>query len=265
MKKQIQNNSNAGQSNAEVRKSQKHDVNLQKNTMLYFQIGLILCLLGTFALFEMRFESKIYEVAQNQPELEELYETSMPTIKEYVPEAKPEPKSEIPKKIIDEVLEVENDHKDIVQEVITQEQNITSKPTEILKPEDVAPVDPPIIDNVHVNAVQFVPIFPGCEKYELNSKRRKCLNEKMGKLVKRKFDNDIAGELGLSGLQRILVQFTVDKTGVIKDIKTRAPHPKLEKEALRIANKIPEMIPGKMGTEPVNVIYNLPITFRVNN
>ena len=33
---------NAGQSTTEGKKSQKHDANLQKNSTLYFQIGLIL-------------------------------------------------------------------------------------------------------------------------------------------------------------------------------------------------------------------------------
>ena len=48
----------AGQSITEVKKPQKHDANLQKNSTLYFQIGLILCLLGTYSLFEMQFQEK---------------------------------------------------------------------------------------------------------------------------------------------------------------------------------------------------------------
>ena len=41
-----------------MKTSHKHDANLQKNSTLYFQIGLILCLLGTYALFEMEFQDK---------------------------------------------------------------------------------------------------------------------------------------------------------------------------------------------------------------
>ena len=48
----------AGQSTTEAKKSQKHDANLQKNSTLYFQIGLILCLLMTYGLFEMQFQEK---------------------------------------------------------------------------------------------------------------------------------------------------------------------------------------------------------------
>ena len=42
-----------------VKKSQKHDANLQKNSTLYFQVGLIICLFMVYGLFEMKFESEI--------------------------------------------------------------------------------------------------------------------------------------------------------------------------------------------------------------
>ena len=45
----------AGQSNP-PQKPRKHDANLQKNSTLNFQIGLILCLLGTYGVFEMKFK-----------------------------------------------------------------------------------------------------------------------------------------------------------------------------------------------------------------
>ena len=47
------------QNDKNVTTSQKHDLNLQKNTTLYFQIGLILCLLAVFGLLEMRFETTV--------------------------------------------------------------------------------------------------------------------------------------------------------------------------------------------------------------
>jgi len=42
MKDLNKSHSIAGQGNKNVQKSQKHDANLQKNSTLYFQIGLIL-------------------------------------------------------------------------------------------------------------------------------------------------------------------------------------------------------------------------------
>lgn len=40
--------------NAPVSKPKKHDANLQKNTALYFQVGLILALFAVYCLFEMQ-------------------------------------------------------------------------------------------------------------------------------------------------------------------------------------------------------------------
>ena len=66
--KNLKNTTNvAGQSNKNIVKSQKHDVNLQKNSTLYFQVGLILCLLATYGLFEMKFETQLAKLAQVAP------------------------------------------------------------------------------------------------------------------------------------------------------------------------------------------------------
>ena len=88
-------------------------------------------------------------------------------------------------------------------------------------------------------------------------------SQKINKLVNRKFNTEIASEYGLSGVQKIYTQFTIDKNGNVVDIKARAPHPALEKEAQRIIDKIPHMKPGYQRDVAVGVIYNLPITFQV--
>lgn len=263
MKNQSQNNNNAGQSTVEVRKSQKHEVNLQKNTTLYFQIGLILCLLGTYALFEMQFVEKQIEVVREDPpnDVLEIAMTEVVVEQQKVPETKPL----VTKTKLTDTFKLEDNttsEPDPTELITKNEPIVTNKPT--LKVESLTPIEEPI-DEIHISAVEFSPIFPGCEKYELDSQRKKCLNENLGKLVKKKFDTDIAVDYGLSGVQRINVEFKVDKTGNIIDIRTRSPHPKLDAEALRIANKIPKMKPGRMGETPVNVIYNLPITFKVQD
>ncbi|PHO01694.1 hypothetical protein CSC82_22240 [Rhodobacteraceae bacterium 4F10] len=43
----------------------------------------------------------------------------------------------------------------------------------------------------------------------------------------------------------------------------RAPHPRLKKEAERVARKIPKMKPGRQRGRAVRVGYTLPITFNV--
>ena len=47
------------------------------------------------------------------------------------------------------------------------------------------------------------------------------------------------------------------------DVRARAPHPVLEKEAVKLIQKLPRMTPGKQRGKPVGVLYALPILFEV--
>ena len=53
--KNLKNHDLIRQNESKVKSSQKHDVNLRKNSTLYFQIGLIVCLLATYGVIEMKF------------------------------------------------------------------------------------------------------------------------------------------------------------------------------------------------------------------
>jgi protein TonB len=120
------------------------------------------------------------------------------------------------------------------------------------------------IDIVPFTAIEEVPIFPGCNGDNLS--RKKCMQNKMTKHILKKFNIKVAQRLDLSpGRKRISVQFKINKSGIVEDIRVRAPHPKLEKEAIRVIKLLPQMIPGKQKGKPVNVRYNLPITFNVED
>ncbi len=254
----------ADQSSDLVRKSQKHDVNLRKNSSLYFQIGLILCLLGTYGLFEMEFEK------QNSKDVVFVDPPDVFTISaiNYVTEPdapKQEPIERKRKQVVTNTFDiVKNDIATLDLDILT-----TPKPegpiidSNSLKDES-APIEKPIEIFDMIN-VEIVPIYPGCEKMSNNKDRVQCMSDKLARLIQRKFDTGLAGELGLSGLQKIYIQFKIDKFGKISEVITRAPHPRLEEEAERLTRKIPEMIPGMQRHQPVSVVYNLPIVFKVQD
>jgi periplasmic protein TonB len=242
-----------------VEKSQKHDANLQKNSTIYFQIGLIVCLLTVYGLFEMKFETTIPPIVCLGPPDEPIY-VHIPEIRHEVPDFV-EPVEQSKSKSTTNFKEVIDDTplKDFVKDI---------EPTkDFVPPVDTAKVivlDKPVDDApVHFLRIEQVPIYPGCEKAKGNEERKQCMSEKITKLVQRKFDGTIASDYGLSGMQKIDVQFTIDKTGHIKDVKTRSPHPKLDEEAERVISILPKMLPGKQRDKPVGVIYTLPIVFDV--
>lgn len=264
MKNSKKDLNNAGQSTVEVKKSQKHDANLQKNSTMYFQIGLILCLLATYGLFEMQFQEK--KVKIDVVESNDL--ATIDVVPDYrveqVVEKKSEPKVERSRDLKDVYKAVENDTPDIEEVIFTPDDPKPSdEPT--VKPEDIIvdKVDPPV--DVPFYKIEKAPIYPGCEKMNTNEDRKKCMSDKITKLVGRKFNTEIASDHGISGLQVIQTQFTVDKNGNVTDVKIRAPHPVLEKEAIRVIDKIPSMKPGYQQNKAVGVIYNLPIKFMVRD
>ncbi|WP_299364878.1 energy transducer TonB [Winogradskyella sp.] len=264
MKNSKKNINSVGQSATDVRKSQKHDANLQKNSTLYFQIGLILCLLGTYSLFEMQFQNKkiIPDIAI--PNEMATIDVAPNYQVEIIEDKKPEPKVERSTTLIDKFKEVKDDTPDLEKEIFTPD--TPKKTKEPFKVDDIEfieqPVDLPPVDFIKV---EKVPVYPGCEKKKTNEEKRTCMSKKIAKLVNRKFNTGIAERYGITGFQKIDTQFTVDKHGNITDIKIRSPHPALDKEARRVIDKIPSMIPGYQRNTPVGVIYNLPIKFEIRN
>lgn len=257
------NHTLVGQNEQSVKKPQKHDANLQKNSTLYFQVGLILILLATYGLFEMQF-------MKTEIGIEQIYIPTEPdSYVNYVPEPIKEPQTE-PKEPVREKLlainlkPIEDDIStiEINRDIISEPESSPAKSVNI---EDVIVEKPieslPAMDFIRV---EQVPIYPGCESYSSRDDLKNCMSEKLGNLVSKKFNSDVASDLGLSGKQNIYVQFTIDKTGNVTKIKARAPHYRLENEAVKVINKIPQMVPGKQRDQNVEVIYTLPIRLQVN-
>ncbi|MBZ9779744.1 M56 family metallopeptidase [Psychroflexus sp. CAK8W] len=118
--------------------------------------------------------------------------------------------------------------------------------------------------DVPFSVIEEVPIFPGCEGLSSNEERKECMSKKLSQFVNQNFDVNLAENLGLTGVNRVYVQFKIDKTGEIVNVAARAPHPDLEAEGIRVINKLPKMQPGKQKGENIGVLYSLPITFQIS-
>ena len=235
----------------ETKKNTKAD--LSKKSILFFQLGLILALLVVWQLIEL----KVYADPVAPPDLvltDQFEEEAVPITQ--MEEVKP---PEPPQEVIEEI-EIIDDEKDVIETVIAS----TEPDEKILEVAEVEFVEKDeVIEDFNINSVEEVPVFPGCENLADNNARKECFGEKVNTLVGRTFDSSLGSELGLSGLHRIYVSFKVEKDGTVSVLGVRAPHPKLEEEAIRVINKFPELIPGKQGGRPVGVTYSLPIIFRI--
>ena len=72
----------------------------------------------------------------------------------------------------------------------------------------------------------------------------------------------MAAENGVQG--RVTVQFVVDKTGRVGEVKiVRSVDKELDKEAVRVCKSLPKFTPGRQNGQAVAVWYTLPVTFKL--
>ncbi len=220
------------------------------------QLGLVCALLVTYIAVENKTYEKEYDSLGRVDMGEEVQDVTI----DFIPEP-PKPVEKIPlAPVPDNIKKVDNEEEEdaIIFESTEDEPDVPLKLEDLVEVD----VDEPIKEDVPFAVIENVPVFPGCTG--TNDEKKQCLEKKMQKHVQRYFDADLANELGLApGKKRIFLQFKIGKTGKIEDVQARAPHPRLKKEAFRIAEKLPLMEPGKQQGRPVRVKYTIPITFKV--
>ena len=238
----------------ELKKNPK--ANVGRNSSLYFAIGLALMLfLTNYAINYKTYDKSNIDIGQLN--LDELDEEEIPITEQLQTPPPPPPPPAAP-----EVIEIVEDEVEIEETVI--ESTESDQEQEIV---EVAEVEVEEVDEdieVPFAVIENVPVFPGCEGGSNNDKKE-CMSKKIADFVNKKFNTELASDLGLSGRQRINVIFKIDKSGSITGIRARAPHPGLEKEAARVIGLLPKMKPGKQRGKAVTVPYSLPIVFQVQD
>ena len=237
----------------ESKKNPKADVS--RNGSIYFAVGLAFILFLTHSMIEWKTYDKS-DIDIGKLNLDNELEEEIPIIEQVIPPPPPPPPPAAPEVI--EVVEDEEEVEETVIESTETDQDEEIEVEEIEVEEFVEDVEVPFA------VIENVPEYPGCERGS-NAEKRKCMSDKIAKFVQRKFNTDLAGDLGLSGRQRISVIFKIDKNGNVVGVRSRAPHPRLEKEAARVINMLPKMKPGRQRGKPVIVPYSLPITFQVQD
>jgi len=72
----------------------------------------------------------------------------------------------------------------------------------------------------------------------------------------------MAAENNIQG--RVVVQFVVDKTGKVGEVKVvRSVDKDLDKEAVRVCKSLPKFTPGRQNGQAVSVWYTLPVQFKL--
>lgn len=227
---------------------------------LFFQLGLMLTLLLIYVALEWKTVDRyIGDLDQVAVQSEEIIEIP---ITQRIMEVKPPP----PPPPAPEKIEIVSDQEDIIETVLESTETDETEFIEVTEYEDIDEIieEEEVEKDIPFAIIEQVPIYPGCKGD--NEKLKKCLQDKINLHVQKYFKTELAQELGLdAGKKKVYVQFKIDKTGEITNIRARGPHARLEKEAIRVVHLLPSMTPGKQRRKPVNVSYTLPITLQVVN
>jgi len=229
--------------------------NLDNYSKIFMQLGLVLALFVTYVIVE-------YEIVNR--EFKELSEVSFISIveNETIITKRPQPKIPKVKKPQPFIsIDKKKDLEDLIETVI-KPIDLEPKVSDFLDTFTEVKIDEEIIEDVPMDFVENAPIFPGCKGN--NKELKDCFNKKIQQHFQKKFDSDLPNELGFSsGKKRVIMLFKIDESGNIIDIRTKAPHPKLDKEAQRIIKLLPKMKPGQQQGKAVRVKYTLPMRIDV--
>ena len=231
------------------------NVDVGRNSSLYFMIGLTSILFLTWQSLEVKTyekDSVVSEVLEVSDDLKE----DVP-ITEIIRTAPPPPPPSAP-----DVIEIVEDVEDVEETIIesTESSQETFVEDAIVSVDDVEAeeVEEDIV--VPFAVIEYVPVFPGCEIYETQEERKACFNQKVQEHIKANFEYpQVALDMGISG--RVFLQFVIDSQGRVANIQKRGPDQLLEKEAVRIISTLPTVKPGIQRGKPVKVTYSIPINF----
>ncbi|MBI9040285.1 energy transducer TonB [Lutibacter sp.] len=237
----------------QIKKNPK--ANLENYSKLFMQLGLVLALLVVYLAIEKKTYDRVIAdlglATYNIEDDEQIVE---------IEQVKP-PEQQAPPPPTPDKIEVVEDEKEVEETII---ESTETNEKEAVQVKQIVEVDEEedFMEDVPFAIIEDVPVFPGCKGSKAQLKE--CLQEKITQHVNRKFNSELASDLGLTpGIKRIFVMFKIDKTGNITDVQARAPHKRLQDEAIRVVESLPKMIPGKQRGRPVGVKYSLPIAFKV--
>jgi len=218
----------------ELKKSD--DANLEKKRIPLIIIGILF----STALVLVAFEWKAYEV-----EISELGMLDYDLIEEeIIPISQQQPPPPPPPPAPTTVIEIVEDEKEIEEELVIEDMEVTEDTEIEFIEEAVEEVDEEQIFTI----VEQMPSFPGGDA---------ALMKYLGSSIKYPA---IAKDAGIQGT--VFVTFVVDEKGDVKDVKVlRSLGGGTDEEAIRVVRNMPKWTPGKQRGKPVKVQYNLPIRF----
>ncbi|MEE9437660.1 MAG: TonB family protein [Saprospiraceae bacterium] len=181
----------------------------------------------------------------------------------------PPPKPKIEKVVIENQIEFV-DEKPIFEEKPNVEFVENSDAKENIQGETTVADPPPVViiveepeDNTPISIAERMPVYGDCYESQDENQRRECTQKYLLEHIYKNIKYPaIAREANIEGT--VVVSFVVDKYGKVKDISLlRDIGVGCGNEVLKAIKKLAIFKPGKQNGKPVNVVYRVPVHFRL--
>lgn len=108
-----------------------------------------------------------------------------------------------------------------------------------------------------VTVKESAPVWPGCEE---SASQKDCFNKMLMQHVKEtyKYPKNEKGEY-IRGKATVSLEINEEGKVVVKSVEGK--YPAINKEARRMVEAMPTMIPGRRGGKPASIKYTIPLTF----
>ena len=104
------------------------------------------------------------------------------------------------------------------------------------------------------------PLYPGCERLKTRKDQQKCFANQISQFIHTEFSQKFTQNRKLpEGKIRIQTLFYIDSNGKPAKIRVKGPTPELEKEAIRVISRLPQMKPALQRRRPVEYPVSIPI------
>ncbi len=250
------------------------DVDVFSLSPTFFRFGLIGAIALTIAAFNWTTFEQDVEVPQDAWVMDDEVEIEIPRSAEPPPPPPPPPPpvvQEVPDGIeIEDLDDLAAFDQSIDSETVIDMTEYEANVSEETPPPPPPPPPPAPVSKVReiFKVVEEMPRFPGCEDMGGTIKEKQACAE--GKLMEFIYANieypTLAKENGIEGT--VIARFVVDANGTISDVSVlRDPGGLTAEEAIRVIELMNEMpqrwTPGKQRGRPVNVMFTMPIKFKL--
>jgi len=240
-----------------------------KNSVIYFQVGLIAVLVLVLSFLEFKFLSfskdTVFKIEPTWTE-EAAFVYNPEVIKSNPVETKVvKPVVKLPKDIVD--VDIKKDDEVIKKEDLASE-NPSDAKSDVEDKTDVSNNNnntKPTVDKPTIFSVEQLPMFKACKGLK-RSEQKACFDEQLAKAISK---NLVYPNKDLENKRQgtAVVEFVIDEKGNITNVKAldnNRATPAMQIAAEKAVSKLPKLEPAKQGDVAVKIKYVIPISFKVN-